>query len=260
MELCGFVYSAYAAGCAGELLWLYPTCAVCCSDNVSRFLMDHALIVSIAEELAKRLPSFSANAIILQCLVVVIAAAVGAFAGEYLRARAKNLATKADFNDLLIQLRHNTELVETIRSEVGQRDWARREWTNLRKTKLEELVRSANKAMDFVSTIEHFAPEGKVHREGDAIAELEMLTSLYFPELAGVARNYANALRERAVHAFTLTSAVLAANQNLQLLEEANAAFVHGRPPLIQQTLATQHALRTAARAIVLSIMPGAED
>ena len=57
-------------------------------------------------------------------VVTLIAAAVGAFIGEYLRTRGKNLATRADFESLQAQLRANTQTVESIKSEVSQRDWA----------------------------------------------------------------------------------------------------------------------------------------
>src|SRR5215470_3508972 len=57
------------------------------------------------------------------------------------RARAilwKNLATREDFENLKAQLRENTELVENIKADIGQRDWAAREWRNTRRIKLEE--------------------------------------------------------------------------------------------------------------------------
>ena len=38
------------------------------------------------------------------------------------------------------QLKANTELVETLKSDVGQKDWAKREWTNLRRRVLVEIM------------------------------------------------------------------------------------------------------------------------
>src|SRR5262249_17746595 len=91
-------------------------------------------------EVARHLPSYAWVLLLVQVVILAAAAAVGAFFGEYLKTRGKNLATKADFDSLQDQLRANTELVETIKAEVGQKDWAQREWTNLRRTKLEALL------------------------------------------------------------------------------------------------------------------------
>ena len=102
--------------------------------------MDEVTIQKIAAEVARHLPSYTWMLLLVQVVILGAAAAVGAFFGEYLKMRGKNLATKADFDSLQDQLRANTELVETIKAEVGQKDWAQREWTNLRRTKLEALL------------------------------------------------------------------------------------------------------------------------
>jgi len=101
--------------------------------------MGEVTIQKIAAEVVRHLPSYAWVIVLVQVVMLAAAAVVGVFFGEYLKTRGKNLATKADFENLKNQLRANTELVETIKSEVGQKDWAQREWTNLRRTKLEAL-------------------------------------------------------------------------------------------------------------------------
>ena len=59
--------------------------------------------------------------LVVQSALMLIAAAAGAFLGEYLKTRGKNLATKADFESLSDQLRASTEMVETIKAEIGQK-------------------------------------------------------------------------------------------------------------------------------------------
>jgi hypothetical protein len=86
--------------------------------------MDQETIEKIATAFAQHLPSYPWSFLILQVALTVLAAAAGAFFGEYFRTRGRNLATKADFESLQEQLRANTQLVETIKSEVGQKDWA----------------------------------------------------------------------------------------------------------------------------------------
>src|SRR5262249_58022566 len=102
--------------------------------------MDELTIQKIAAEVVRHLPSYPWLVLLVQVLLTLVAAGAGAFFGEYFRTRGKNLATKADFDSLQEQLRATTQTVETIKSEVAQKDWAQREWTNLRRTKLEALL------------------------------------------------------------------------------------------------------------------------
>src|ERR1700745_3182593 len=102
--------------------------------------MDEVTIKQIAVRLADYLPSNLWIPLGVQTIMLLIAGALGVFVGEYLKTRGKNLATRADFESLKDQLRANTELVETIRAEVTHRDSSKREWLNLRRIKLEELL------------------------------------------------------------------------------------------------------------------------
>jgi hypothetical protein len=124
---------------------------------------------------------------LLMILNVVIAALVSALTAlgvSYFRTRGQNLATKHDFDELLRQLRANTEAVEAIKSEVGQRDWARREWTNLRRVKLEALLEKTHECELYLDQRRGSAIEGKSGTPArDCISELDVLGALYFPEL-----------------------------------------------------------------------------
>ena len=62
--------------------------------------MDEATIQKIAAEVARYLPSYAWVLLLVQVVILAAAAAVGAFFGEYLKTRGKNLATKADFDSL----------------------------------------------------------------------------------------------------------------------------------------------------------------
>jgi hypothetical protein len=88
--------------------------------------------------------------VVLIALFTTLTAGVGSFAGAYLKIRGTNLATKSDFIDLQNQLRANTELVETIKAEVGQWDWMQREWTNLRRVKLEALLDKLHECEEYL--------------------------------------------------------------------------------------------------------------
>jgi hypothetical protein len=56
--------------------------------------MDEVTIQKIAAEVARHLPSYTWMLLLVQVVILGAAAAVGAFFGEYLKMRGKNLATK----------------------------------------------------------------------------------------------------------------------------------------------------------------------
>ena len=77
----------------------------------------------------------------------------------------------------------STTIVERVKPELAQRDWAAREWANLRRVKLEELVGKASECREYL--IEHMraAQERQELPKGDPINDLETIARLYFPEL-----------------------------------------------------------------------------
>jgi len=66
---------------------------------------------------------------LLVVFVSLLGGIVGAFFGAYSRKRGENLATKADFDSLLQQLRRQTEETERIKSEIARAGWIhQRRW------------------------------------------------------------------------------------------------------------------------------------
>src|SRR6476469_5123833 len=102
--------------------------------------MDEETIKQIAAEIAAQLPfgERTGPVLVLYVIITAVAAGLAAWFGSFLKTKGQNFATKQDFDELLEQLRANTEVVESV-NEVGQRDWAEREWKNLRRRKLETL-------------------------------------------------------------------------------------------------------------------------
>lgn len=62
-------------------------------------------------------------------LTSLLSSGVAAFMGAYLKTRGENLATKSDFDSLLVQLKQQTREVEEIKSEISQTGWIQqRRW------------------------------------------------------------------------------------------------------------------------------------
>lgn len=78
--------------------------------------MDKETIQQIAAEIVARLPFGDRYWLFLAINAIVMALAAGfaAWVGSFLKTKGQNFATKRDFDDLLKQLKANTEAVETI--------------------------------------------------------------------------------------------------------------------------------------------------
>ena len=62
-------------------------------------------------------------------LLSLLGGTAGAFFGAFLRKRGENLATKADFDSLMQQLRRQTEETERIKDEIARAGWVhQRRW------------------------------------------------------------------------------------------------------------------------------------
>jgi len=203
---------------------------------------------------------------LLMILNVVIAALVSALTAlgvSYFRTRGQNLATKHDFHELQKQLKANTELVETIKSEVSQRDWAQREWTNLRRVKLEALLEKMHDCDLYLERRRSEAFEGKVWSvEPDPINELDVIAALYFREIKNEIDRFTFACRELTVSTAHFGKAVMAAVQSIDPAAQRVAfdTFEAKWDPRYKEFLRARYELTTAARSLLERIMNVDED
>jgi hypothetical protein len=145
--------------------------------------MDQDTIQKIAQEVVKHLPSYSWQLLVVQAVLTLLAFGGGALFGEYLKTKGKNLASKADFDGLQDQLRGTSKLVETVKADIGQEDWRTREWANLRRIKLEALLNNMHDCERYLDQLRNRAFEAAPLEERDPLPGLEVITTLYFPEL-----------------------------------------------------------------------------
>jgi hypothetical protein len=215
--------------------------------------MDQETIQKIAIEIARHLPSYAWMPLLVAAVIMAIAGAVGAFLGEYFKTRGRNLAIQADLDSIKAQLSATTEVVETIKSEVGQKDWARRELTNLRRTKLEALLVAMHDCEAHLDRHRNAALEGKLLQERDPASELRTIGSLYLPELSREVSDFSLAYRELLVDAATLAVNVAEAGSDLNARRTvADEYQVKFNPTRLFQA---SDALRAAARKLLVKIM-----
>jgi hypothetical protein len=182
---------------------------------------------------------------------------------SYLRTRGQNLATKHDFDELQKQLKANTELVEAIKSEVGQKDWAEREWTNLRRTKLEALLEKMHESVAVIDRLGNRAVSGEYEAaEHDPVSHLEAIGVLYFPELYNEIYRFCQQCRQQTMigldHGKAVRSMIGDIEQNAY--RTAAQAFKERWGASYKELLVAQAGLTTAARRLLVSIMGVEED
>jgi hypothetical protein len=177
--------------------------------------MDQETIQKIAAEIVRHLPSYPLWVLLaVQTVLMLIAAGAATFAVEYLKTGGRNLATKADFEDVKAQLRTTTEMVETIKTEVAQKDWARREWTNLRRVKLEELLSQMELCELYIDAHRNKALDGEV-MTGDPHPRFDSIATLYFPELSAQVATFSMIYHQRMSAGAQLVQDVLRAGQDI---------------------------------------------
>jgi hypothetical protein len=218
--------------------------------------MDQETIRKLAVELAQQMPNYPFWFLAIQTILILIAGAAAVYLGEYFKTRGMHLATKADFDDLQEQLRANTQLVETIKTEVGQRDWANREWINQRRIKLEELITKMHDCTEYLEQYRNFAIQGKLFIGRDPRPEFQTIADLYFPELTQSVHEFGNAFFKNRRSTFDLQYALaqIDASNNTayqQVMDAYKAAFDETYPKLLQ----SQKELITAAAVLLRQIM-----
>jgi len=133
--------------------------------------MDQDTIQKIAQEIAPHLSNYSWQLLTVQVVLTVLAFASGVLFGEYHGTRASKTPVDgpSQFRD------------DTAERTLEQENWRKREWANLRRTKLEGLLNKMHDCEHYVS--QNAAWQATRWAERDPLSELEVITTLYFPEL-----------------------------------------------------------------------------
>lgn len=110
------------------------------------------------------------------------------FINAYLAKKAKNIATKEDFNNLLSQMEHETTLKGKIKNSLSYETWLKQEKNSVLRDRIEVLVTnviSVRKVVEQLANTLGFANENRfvMNNELDEILKIEMIQLLYFPSL-----------------------------------------------------------------------------
>lgn len=116
--------------------------------------------------------------------------AASKFIGIYFGERGRIAGIEADFKTILSQLKETTAASKGVELALSHRDWVMKEFNTLRRLKLEELLSAV---YDTSVWLEKLLSSEIVNVKLDAttspVSKVNMLTVLYFPELATVCEN-----------------------------------------------------------------------
>jgi len=218
--------------------------------------MDKGIIKQIAAEIAAQLPFGERTGLVLVLYVIstAVAAGLAAWFGSFLKTKGQNFATKQDFDELLKQQRATAEAVETIKSDVAQRDWAQREWTNLRRLKLEALLDRMHECeVDLDRRRNAVFDRAPVERERDYLGELETISTLYLPELSIQKAAFSAVCRKELIAILNLDQALRDAGDDIatrkRVIDDFKEAWNYS------ERAGARVALRDAARDLLERIM-----
>lgn len=93
-------------------------------------------------------------------------------------------ATKADFQEIVRQLKATTTATKSVELALSHNDWIQRERNALKRAKLEKLIEAAYAIAKWISNEARLALIDGTQDATVAVYEFEMLSTLYFPELS----------------------------------------------------------------------------
>jgi HD superfamily phosphohydrolase len=219
--------------------------------------MEKEIVQQIAAEVVAQLQLGDRYWMYMYLFINVVVVAVAAWLGSFLKTKGQNFATKRDFAELLKQQEKTAEAVETIKSEISQRDWVQREWTNLRRVKLEALFEKMHECEGYLDRRRDAAIVGKAGpSERNCIIELEALATLYFPELKNEVDQFVLICKNDRLQIAKFARTVSNAGDDTTARDAAFKVY-ENQLNFVELRLA-QNTLTTAARSLLERIMNGA--
>lgn len=146
--------------------------------------MSDKVIREIAEKIVQEQILENWLFYVLLLAMIAIGSVVSAFVTAYFKKRGESYATKADFDALIAQLEITTQTAEEVKTQIAHSDWTAKQWKTLRRIKLEELMNSINKLIQWLDEERAIRLHGEsVEDRYPPMENIQTLANLYFPEL-----------------------------------------------------------------------------
>lgn len=145
---------------------------------------SETVIRTIASEIMNQTIWENYKFYLLVFAISLVSGAIVAFSVPYLKQRGKNLATKADFEEILRQLKLTTTLAEGIKSDINLK---LEEEHNIRALSREKMEALFEQTFELELWLEQAREKAKVGLQSDnhacPIAKIEMYQLIYFKEI-----------------------------------------------------------------------------
>ena len=185
----------------------------------------------------------------------LVASAAAHWLAPYLKRRAETVATKADMNEILAQLRETTKIAEQVRSEVAHADWVAREWRTIRRTKLEEVLVAAHSLDRWLDEVQKKWIYKEIQAiDIDAPKRIKVLTALYFPELNAESNIVQSAHRSAYMFILEIAKQVGSASNDATAYEAAMKTFIQGWGPHSEAAATSVAAFERKAAQLMQSL------
>jgi hypothetical protein len=174
---------------------------------------------------------------------------IGGFFGAYTKKRGENLATKADFDELLKQ----HKITQGVKLELGHSDWVLKEQKTIKRQKLEEFILALYETEEWLDDYrsEHVFFIKTIQTKISPIFKLEMITLLYFQEFDDEIHLYArNCLQERK-NIIDTCKRILGSRNNIDLQKNEWESFKKVSIINYENRLEVIYAIKEKARKIM---------
>jgi hypothetical protein len=171
-------------------------------------------------------------------------------------------ATKADFQEVVRQLKETTIAAKSVELALAHNDWIQRELTTLKRTKLEQLLAAAFGIAAWTAEDATNIVNGKSSDDKGPIDEFLMLAVLYFPELQAETSKIEYCYRETLLKGGTTRLEILRQTQEIDKLTqpvqmELRKATIASRErlqlrekdPVVERSVAVYRAVHELAEA-----------
>jgi hypothetical protein len=191
--------------------------------------MSESLLRELVEKIAHQQLLNQWPMYLLMLALAFIGGAAASYFGSYFKKRGESLATKTDFDNLLIQVKATTIATEEVKSKITHLDWTTKERTILRRTKLEELLLRLHELADWQESKRiELMFNGEQNHNLSPLPKVSLLIVLYFPELRFEIGEYLNLHRKAMILLSDTHLKVLGAKdeQLIIIRSEASTAYL----------------------------------
>ena len=146
--------------------------------------MNENLIRTIAMEVVNQSIIGNYKTYLLIVCISIIAGSATAFIASYLKYRGKQYATKADFEQILNQLKQTTKVTEDIKSDINAKSQDHNNLKILAREKLESIMSQSFELELWLEKARSSALNAKPPDISESpIAKIEMYQAIYFKEV-----------------------------------------------------------------------------